>query len=72
MTGEKFYDIPAPREEVVTSLFDAIEEMAGMDETKRVGKLIVGLKNDEICLSISSTLTDAGGEKIMIQIPALA
>ena len=72
MTGEKFYDIPAPREEVVTSLFDAIEEMAGMDETKRVGKLIIGLNNDEIDLSISSTLADAGGEKIMIQLPALA
>jgi len=72
MSGEKLYDIPAPREEIISCLFDEIEEMAGMDETKRKGKLIVGLKNDEVDLGISSTLTDAGEEKIMIHLPAVA
>ena len=72
MSGEKFYDVPTPKEEVVTSLFSEIEEMAGMGTTKRVGKLIIGLKNDEIELNISSTLTDAGEEKIMIQLPSIA
>ena len=72
MSGDKFYDVPAPKEEVISSLFDEIEEMAGMAATKRVGTLIVGLKNDEIKLNISSTITDAGEEKIMIQLPRLA
>lgn len=72
MAGEKFYDIPGPSEEVISCLFDEIEEMAGMDGTKRVGKLVLGLKNDEIDLNISSTLTDLSEEKIMIQLPQLA
>ena len=72
MSGERFYDIPGPSEEVISCLFDEIEEMAGMDETKRVGKLVLGLKNDEIDLNISSTLTDSSEEKIMIQLPQLA
>lgn len=72
MSGERFYDIPGPSEEVISCLFDEIEEMAGMDETKRVGKLVLGLKNEEIDLNISSTLTDSGEEKIMIQLPQLA
>lgn len=72
MSGDKFYDIPMPKEEVVASLFDEIEEMAGMDETKRTGKLILGLKNDELDLSISSTVTDSGEEKVMICLPELA
>ncbi|MBI4832063.1 MAG: hypothetical protein HY801_11045, partial [Candidatus Lindowbacteria bacterium] len=38
MAGEQFYDLPAPAEEVMASLFDEIEEMTGMDETKRKGK----------------------------------
>ena len=72
MSGERFYEIPGPSEEVISCLFDEIEEMAGMDETKRVGKLVLGLKNDEINLNISSTLTDSSEEKIMIQLPQLA
>jgi len=72
MSGDRFYDVPAPREEIVVSLFDELEEMAGMGETKRVGKLIVGIGNDEIELNISSTVTDEGEEKIMIQLPRLA
>ena len=72
MTGDKFYDIPAPREEIAMALFEQIEEMAGMNSTKRNGKLIVGLKNDEIDLSISSTVTDSGEEKILIQLPRIA
>jgi len=72
MTGDKFYDIPAPREEVVVALFDQIEEMAGMDSTKRNGTLIVGLKNDEIDLRIASTVTDSGEEKILVQLPRIA
>ena len=72
MSGERFYEIPGPSEEVISCLFDEIEEMAGMDETKRVGKLVLGLKNDEIDLNISSTLTDLSEEKIMIQLPQLA
>lgn len=72
MTGEKFYDIPAPKEEIVASLFSEIEEMAGMDETKRTGKLILGIGNDSIELSISSTVTDAAEEKILIQLPEFA
>ncbi len=72
MSGERFYEIPGPSEEVISCLFDEIEEMAGMDETKRVGKLVLGLKNDKIDLNISSTLTDSGEEKIMLQLPQLA
>ncbi|NQU08857.1 MAG: hypothetical protein HQ583_09860 [Candidatus Abyssubacteria bacterium] len=72
MSGERFYDIPRPSEEVISCLFDEIKEMAGMDETKRVGKLVLGLKNEEIDLNISSTLTDSSEEKIMIQLPQLA
>ncbi len=72
MSGERFYGISGPSEEVISCLFDEIEEMAGMDETKRVGKLVLGLKNDEIDLNISSTLTDSSEEKIMIQLPQLA
>ena len=37
-SGEKFYSIPAPKEEILASLFDEIEEMSGMDETKRTGR----------------------------------
>jgi hypothetical protein len=72
MAGDKFYDIPTPKEEVVTALFDEIEDMAGMDETKRTGKLVLGLGNDQIEVDISSTLTDAKEEKILIQLPPLA
>lgn len=72
MAGEKFYDVPVPKEEVVAALFDEIEEMAGMDETKRTGKLVVGLKDSEIGLNISSTVTDSGEEKIIIRLPQLA
>ena len=72
MSGDKFYDIPAPKEEAVISLFSEIEEMTGMDETKRTGKLVLGLGNDQIELKISSTVTDAREEKIMIQLPSLA
>lgn len=72
MAGEKFLDVPVPKEEVVTALFEEIEEMAGMDETKRTGKLVVGLKDGEIDLNISSTVTEAGEEKILIQLPQLA
>ncbi len=71
MSGDKFYDIPAPREEIASCLFGEIEEMAGMDGAKRTGKLIVGLKNDAIELNFSSTLTDEGEEKMMIQLPRL-
>jgi len=72
MSGEKFYNIPTPKEEIVACLFDEIDEMAGMDETKRTGKLILGLKNDEIELNIQSTVTDAGEEKIIIHLPDIA
>ena len=72
MSADKFYEIPMPNEEVTVSLFNEIEEMAGMDETKRTGRLIVGLRNDEIDLHVSSTVTDAGEEKILIQLPQLA
>ena len=72
MSGEHFYDVPAPKEEIAPALFEQIEEMAGMDSTKRNGKLIVGLKNDEIDLSISSTVTDSGEDKILIQLPRIA
>ena len=72
MAGDKFYDIPAPIEEVVVSLFDEIEEMTGMSATKPEGKLILGLKDGEIELKISSTLTDAGEGKILIRLPGLA
>jgi hypothetical protein len=72
MAGDKFYDVPAPREEVVTSLFDQMEEMAGMDETKRVGSLVVGIKNDQITLKMQTTITDAGEEKIIVHLPSLA
>lgn len=72
MSGEKFHDIPVPKEEVVISLFDAIREMANLDNTKRTGKLILGLRNDQIELDISSTTTDAGEDKIMILLPRLA
>jgi len=72
MSGDKFYDIPAPKEEVVVSLFDEIEEMAGISATKTDGKLILGLKDGEIELKISSTLTDAGEGKILIRLPGLA
>ncbi len=72
MSGEQFYDVPTPREEVVTSLFSEIEEMAGMDTSRRIGRLIVGLKNDEIELKISSVLSDAGEEKILIHLPTVA
>ncbi len=72
MAGEKFYDVPVPKEEVVTALFDEIEEMAGLDETKRTGKLVVGLKDSEIGLNISSTVTDSDEEKIIIRLPQLA
>lgn len=72
MTGEQFYDIPAPREEITVALFDQIEEMAGMGSTKRNGRLVVGLKNDEIDLRISSTVSDSGEEKILIQLPRIA
>jgi len=71
MSGDKFYDVPAPKEEIVSCLFEELEEMAGMDGTKRNGKLIVGLKNDAIELNISSTLTDEGEEKMMIAMPRL-
>jgi hypothetical protein len=72
MSGERFYSIPAPKEEVVVSLFEEIEEMAGMDATKRVGKLVIGLKNDQIELNIQSTVTDDGEEKILIHLPDIA
>ena len=72
MSGERFYSIPAPQEEVVVSLFEEIEEMAGMGSTKRVGKLIIGLKNDQIELNIQSTVTDDGEEKILIHLPNIA
>jgi hypothetical protein len=72
MAGEKFYEVPTPKEEVMATLFEEIEEMAGMDETKRTGKLILGLKDDQIALKLSSTLTDAGEEKIILQLPQLA
>lgn len=72
MSGERFYSIPVPKEEVVVSLFEMIEEMAGMDTAKRVGKLIVGLKNDQIELNIQSTVTDDGEEKILIHLPNIA
>jgi hypothetical protein len=72
MSGEKFYSIPTPKEEIVVSLFNEIEEMSGMDATKRTGKLILGLKNDEIELNIQSTVTDKGEEKIIIHLPDIA
>jgi hypothetical protein len=72
MSGDKFYEIPAPKEEVVASLFSEIEEMAGMDETKRTGTLVLGLGNDQIELKVSSTVTEAREEKIMLQLPSLA
>jgi len=72
MSGEKFYSIPMPKEEIVTCLFDEIEEMSGMDETKRTGKLVLGLKNDQVELAIHSTLTDKGEEKMMIHLPDIA
>jgi hypothetical protein len=72
MTGKNFYDVPAPVVEVMISLFEEIEDMAGMDETKRKGRLVVGLKNQEIDLTISSGITDSGEEKIIIQLPSLA
>jgi hypothetical protein len=72
MSGDRFYDIPAPKEEIITSLFSEIEEMAGMDGTKRTGRLVLGLRNDQIELNISSTVTDAGEKKIMIRLPSIA
>jgi hypothetical protein len=72
MAGEKFHSVPMPKEEIVASLFDEIEEMSGMDETKRTGKLVVGLKNDEITLNIHSTVTDNAEEKIIIHLPDIA
>ncbi|UCD57038.1 MAG: hypothetical protein JSV16_14680 [Candidatus Hydrogenedentota bacterium] len=72
MTGKKFYDIPTPKEEVMVALFEEIEEMASMDRTKRSGKLIIGLKSDEIDLNISSMVTDLGEDKILIQLPPSA
>jgi hypothetical protein len=72
MAGDKLYDIPAPKEEVIVSLFDEIEEMAGMSPTKTEGKLILGLKDGEIELNISSSLTDESEEKILIRLPGLA
>jgi hypothetical protein len=72
MTGEKFYNIPTPAEEVVASLFEEIEDMTGIDETKRKGKLVVGVKNEEIDLDVFSGVTDSGEEKITIQLPSLA
>ncbi len=72
MAGDKFYEAPAPKEEVVSALVDEIEEMAGMDETKRNGTLVVGIRDSELDLKISSTVTDSGEEKILIQLPQLA
>ncbi|MBI5117064.1 hypothetical protein HZA56_11375 [Candidatus Poribacteria bacterium] len=72
MTGEKFYDVPAPAEEVVATLFEEIEDMTGIDETKRRGKLVIGVKNEEIDLDVFSGVTDSGEEKITIQLPSLA
>jgi hypothetical protein len=69
MSGDKFYDVPAPKEEVAEHLFEEIEEMAGIDGTKRNGKLVVGIKNDQVNLKISSLMTDADEEKILIQLP---
>lgn len=71
MAGDKFYDLPAPKEEIASCLFGEIEEMAGLDETKRTGKLVVGIKNDSIQLNITSTLTDLEEEKIVIGLPRL-
>jgi hypothetical protein len=72
MVGEDLYDIPAPREEIITSLFEQVEEMAGLEGSKRDGRLIIGLKNDEIDLRISSAVADSGGEKLIITLPAIA
>ncbi len=72
MAGENLYDIPAPREEIMTSLFEQVEEMAGLEGSKRDGRLIIGLKNDEIDLRISSAVADGGGEKLIITLPAIA
>lgn len=72
MAGEKFYHIPAPKEEIVVSLFSGIEEMAGMDETRRTGKLVLGIGNDSIELAVSSTVTDAGEEKVLVHLPEFA
>lgn len=72
MSGEKFYEFPLPKEEIVTCLFEEIEEMTGMDSTKHTGQIILGLQNDEFALRVSSGATDAGEQKMLIQLPQLA
>lgn len=72
MAGKEFYEIRMPKEELVTALFEEIEDMTGMDETKRKGRLVLGLKSDQIDLEITSTVSDAGEEKMVIHLPPLA
>jgi type II secretory ATPase GspE/PulE/Tfp pilus assembly ATPase PilB-like protein len=72
MIGDNFYEVPAPREEIISALFEEIEEMTGMDTTRRKGKLILGLKDSEIDLEILSTISNEKEEKILIHLPPFA
>jgi hypothetical protein len=53
-------------------MFEEIKQMSGIDEKRKKGKLVVGLKNDQINLAITSSSVNSGGEKIVIHLPSLA
>jgi len=72
MVGDQYYDVPAPKEEIMAALFEEIEDMTGMSGTKRKGRLILGLQDSEIDLEITSSVTDEGEEKLLIHLPPLA
>ncbi len=72
MTGEKTYEVPPAEAEVMSAMFEEIKEMVGIDETKRKGKLILGLKNDQLDLTITSSATPSGEESIVVHLPPLA
>ncbi|GAB4336164.1 MAG: hypothetical protein Kow0099_08990 [Candidatus Abyssubacteria bacterium] len=72
MSGDRFYELPLVERKVLTTLFDEIEEMTGMNEDKRTGKLVVGLRDSEIDLNVTSKAEDSGERKILIQLPQIS
>lgn len=72
MTGERSYEVPPAEAEVMSAMLEEIKEMVGIDETKRKGELIVGLKNDQLDLTITSSVSHSGEENIVIHLPPLA
>ncbi len=69
IAGDRFYELPVIEKDVLSALFDEIEEMTGMSEGKRTGRLVVGLRDSELDLNVTSKVEKSGERKVLIQLP---